>query len=155
MAPIFITLARILQGFGAGGEWGGAGVYLTELGGKTRRGFFGSLQQTFILGSVLIGLVVALVITSQASSFVNSIGWRLPFIVGGLVLIPFAWYLRSKMDESKAFDTLKDDKKILRNPVKKAFTTDLKPTLIILFGTAAATGLYYTVVTFMPTFIES
>ena len=152
-APVLITIARILQGFGAGGEWGGAGVYLTELGGKNRRGFFASLQQEFILGSVLIGLVVALFITVQPASWVDSVGWRLPFIIGGVLLLPLAWYIRSRMTETEAFEKIKEEKKVVRNPVVKAFTTDIRGTLIILFGTAGVTGLFYTLVSFMPTYI--
>lgn len=154
-APIFLTLARILQGFGAGGEWGGAGVYLTELGGTKRRGFYSSLQQVFVLASVLIGLITGLAFSSLSSAFLDSIGWRIPFIAGGILIIPVAYFLRMRMPETNDFNKAKVDKKLVKNPVVKAFTTDLKPTLIILFGTAAVTAQFYTLVEYMPTYIET
>lgn len=154
-APIILTVARILQGFGAGGEWGGAGVYLTELGGTTRRGFYSSLQQVFVLASVLIGLITGLTVSSFSPAFVDSVGWRVPFIVGGLLIIPLAYYLRVGLPETEEFSKAKQDRKLVRNPVVKAFTIDLKPTLIILFGTAAVTSQFYTLVEYMPTYIET
>lgn len=154
-APIILTLARVIQGFGAGGEWGGAGVYLAELGGKTKRGFYSSLQQTFVLASVLIAILTGLVVDAQPSSFVDSIGWRLPFIIGGIILIPLSFYLRSKMPETQDFENLKYDKKVIKSPVKKAFTKDLRITLIVLFGTAGVTAEFYILVEYIASFIET
>lgn len=155
LAPIFLTIARMVQGFGAGGEWGGAGVYLTEMGGTNRRGFYGSLQQVFVLASVLVGLITGLTIGSMQSAFVDSVGWRIPFIVGGLLIIPLAYYLRQRLPETMDFEKTKSDKKLVKNPIVKAFTKDLKPTIIILLGTAAVTAQFYVLVEYMPTYIET
>ncbi|MGC8622035.1 MAG: MFS transporter [Caldisphaera sp.] len=154
-APILITIARLVQGFGAGGEWGGAGVYLTELGGKNKRGIYGSLQQEFVLGSVLIAIISALIIDTFPNSFVYSIGWRIPFIVGGILIIPLAYYLRRKMPETEYFEQVKKDKKLAVNPIKKAFTKDIKPMLIVLFGTAAVTAQFYVLVTYMSSYVAT
>lgn len=153
-APVLLALLRIIQGFGAGGEWGGVGSYLSELGGEHRRAFFGSFQQVFILLSLLAGSLTGLAVTSLSHSFVYSIGWRLPFIVGGLILLPVAAVLRRKLPESEVFTVVKEKKETVKFPIVKAFTEDLKPTSLVLFGTIIWTVSFYILLAYLPTYLK-
>jgi MHS family proline/betaine transporter-like MFS transporter len=154
-APILLALFRIMQGFGAGGEWGGVGSYLTEFGGSNKRAFYGSFQQFFILISLLAGSLTALATTGVAASFMDTIGWRLPFIIGGLVLLPIAFILRRQMDETVSFTTVKEKKETLKYPIKKVFTKDWKPTVLVIFGTLIWTVSFYIMLTYLPTYLST
>jgi MFS transporter, MHS family, proline/betaine transporter len=101
-APILITLARLLQGFSVGGEFGSAVSFLAEHGG-TRRGFAASWQ--FATGGMvtalasLFGVVLTTVLTHQE---LVEWGWRIPYVFGMLVG-PAGLYLRAKIIETPDF----------------------------------------------------
>jgi Arabinose efflux permease len=147
-------LLRILQGFGAGGEWGGVAAYLAEMGGENRRGFYGSFQQAFITTSLLIGSLSGVIITSFGQSFVNSIGWRIPFIAGGIILIPISAVLRIKLPESELFAEVKAKGKIAKLPLAKAFTRNIKSSLFVLLGTLLWTVSFYIMLTYLPSYLN-
>jgi len=155
LAPLLLTIFRIIQGFGAGGEWGGVGTYLAELGGSSKRAFYSSIQQFFILMSLLAGSLTGLALSYTPTSFLYSIGWRLPFIIGGLILLPIAFILRRRMDETTPFISVKEKKEILKYPIKGVFTKDWKPTLLIFLGTMIWTVSFYIMLTYLPTYLKT
>ncbi|WP_373059437.1 MFS transporter, partial [Gemmatimonas sp.] len=54
IAPAMLVLARLLQGLSVGGEYGASATYLSEMAGKTHRGFWSSFQYvTLIMGQLL------------------------------------------------------------------------------------------------------
>jgi MFS transporter, MHS family, proline/betaine transporter len=101
-APIIITLARLLQGFSVGGEFGSAVSFLAEHGGG-RRGFASSWQ--FATGGMitvlasLFGLTLTTLLTHQQ---LVDWGWRIPYIFGMLVG-PAGLYVRAKVVETPEF----------------------------------------------------
>jgi MHS family proline/betaine transporter-like MFS transporter len=155
LAPILITIFRIIQGFGAGGEWGGVGAYLTEFGGSNKRAFYGSIQQFFVLMALLAGSLTGFALSYTPTSFLYSIGWRLPFVIGGLILLPIAFILRRRMDETTPFVSVKEKKEILKYPIKDVFIKDWKPTLLVLFGTMIWTVSFYIMLTYLPTYLKT
>ena len=101
-APILITLARLLQGLSAGGEFGSATALLAEQD-PARRGFFASWQVASqgLMIMLAAGFGIALSGAIGADSFGDH-GWRIPFLFG-LSLGPVAFYIRRKIDESPEF----------------------------------------------------
>jgi len=102
-APLLLLLGRVLQGFSAGGEVGGATAYLLESADLEQRGrvaswLEASMGMANILGALAAFAVTALLSTSQVESW----GWRLPFIFG-LAIAPVGLYLRRTLDETDAF----------------------------------------------------
>jgi len=103
-APILLVLARLLQGFSAGGEWGGAASFIVEWAPTGKRGFFGGFQTSSILfGSVVGSGVTALLSTALGPSGMNSWGWRVPFLLGSLIG-PLGVWARRKIDETPVFE---------------------------------------------------
>src|SRR6201999_4522500 len=104
-APLLLLLARLIQGFSAGGEFGSASAMLIEFAPPGRRGYYGSFQMVsqslaFSLGAAMaIGLNLGLSPDAFASW-----GWRVPFILG-ILIGPIGYYLRQKCDESPEFQT--------------------------------------------------
>lgn len=103
LAPALLVFARLLQGFSAGGEWGGAISFIVEWAPERRRGFFGSLHLVGVVGGLLLGSGVAALLNSLLTPLeMAEWGWRLPFIVGCLIG-PFALWMRRSIDETPAF----------------------------------------------------
>ena len=102
-APAILVLARLLQGFSMGGEAGTSATYLSEMAPQGWRGFFvGFVQVTVVAGQLLaLGLMLLLqALLSPAE--LEQWGWRIPFLIGGLLAI-FAFYLRRGIAETEAF----------------------------------------------------
>jgi MFS transporter, MHS family, proline/betaine transporter len=102
-APILLTLARLLQGFSAGGEWGGGATFIVEWAPPGRRGFYGGIHVvTIYLGLALGSAVAAALSTGLSPETMTDWGWRVPFIVGA-VIGPLGLIVRRKIDESPVF----------------------------------------------------
>src|ERR671932_180377 len=102
-APILLVVLRFLQGFGLGGEWGGAVLMATEHAPQGKRGLYSSFPQMgpavgFLLAN---GLFLALTSTLSSEQFV-SWGWRVPF-VASLVLVLVGLYVRATIAETPVF----------------------------------------------------
>ena len=102
-APLLALAGRLLQGFSAGVELGGVSVYLAEMAPKGRRGFFVAWQSASQQLAIIVaaGLGFALNRWMSASDIAAG-GWRLPFLVGCL-LVPFLFYVRRSLEETKDF----------------------------------------------------
>jgi MHS family proline/betaine transporter-like MFS transporter len=145
-APILIALARCIQGFSAGGEFGAATAFLAEQH-PARRGFFASWQfASQALTTVLatgFGAVLAGALTIDQ---MDSWGWRVPFIFG-LLIGPVGYYLRSHVEETPESRSTQ----IRRSPLREALS-DGKKRLLIAFGTVVlCTVVIYTIL-FTPTY---
>ena len=105
-APVALIVLRILQGFSAGGEWGGAALMAVEHAPPNRRGFFGAFPQI----GVPIGLVIATLVLLALTSAIGKDafaqwGWRLPFLFS-VVLIFVGWVIRRSVEESPVFQRM-------------------------------------------------
>ncbi len=103
IAPIVVLLGRLLQGFSAGVQVGGASVYLAEIATPGNRGFYCAFQS----GSQQIAVVFAALLGVVLNSFVpaasmNRWGWRVPFMVGCLI-VPLLYWLRQTLAETEDF----------------------------------------------------
>ncbi|WP_175911460.1 glycine betaine/L-proline transporter ProP [Burkholderia sp. BCC1640] len=103
MAPILLLVARLVQGFSTGGEYGGAATFIAEFSTDKRRGFMGSfLEFGTLIGYVMGAGVVALLTASLSQEALLSWGWRVPFFIAGpLGLVGL--YIRIKLEETPAF----------------------------------------------------
>jgi metabolite-proton symporter len=102
-APVLLTALRLVQGFALGGEWGGAVLLVSEHGDKRRRGFWASWPQTGApAGQLLATGVLSLLTTVLSDSAFGSWGWRIPFLLSGVLVIIGLW-IRLSVDESPVF----------------------------------------------------
>jgi MFS family permease len=148
LGPALIVLARLMQGFSAGGEWGGSTAFIVEWAPTDRRGFFGSFQQSSVATGLLLGSgVAALTNTLLSAADVESWGWRIPFLLGGLIL-PVGIYMRSRIGETPVYQRSRED------------TGPADPTSAVVlvaraFGfTILWTVSYYIMLSYMPTFTQ-
>ncbi|HEY7990402.1 MAG TPA: MFS transporter [Stellaceae bacterium] len=103
IAPVLVVLARLFQGFSAGGEFGGTTSYLSEYSLQNRRGLYVSWQMSSqFMASLLGGLVAALVTANLSSDALAAYGWRIPFAIG-LLIGPVGFYIRRRLEDTPAF----------------------------------------------------
>jgi MFS transporter, MHS family, proline/betaine transporter len=65
-APVLVLVARLLQGFSAGGEWGGSTAFLVEWADEGERGFLTSFQQASVMTGLLLGSGIAALVSTLA-----------------------------------------------------------------------------------------
>ena len=150
-APILVLVARLMQGFSAGGEWGGSTAFIVEWAPENRRGLYGSLQQCSVAGGLLLGAAIAASIdTLLPPEAVDEWAWRIPFLLGGL-LGPVGLYMRRNIEETPAFLRIRE-----QAPTPPS-QNNLDPAWLAAraFGiTIMWTVCYYTILTYMPTFLQ-
>jgi len=99
-APALLLVLRILQGFSVGGEFTGSVSYLVETAPQHRRGFAGSFANFGSTAGVLLAAAVAAATVSLASpEQLESWGWRVPFLLGG-VIAAAGYFLRRRLRET-------------------------------------------------------
>jgi MFS family permease len=138
-----------VQGIGVGGEWGGAALMATEFAPAKRRGFFGSWPQIGVPAGTLLAngafYVMGYLISPEA--FV-AWGWRIPFLVS-ILLVVLSFYIRSKVDESPAFEEIKRKGEIEKMPVVKVIKTRPLTILKVIMMRFAENANYYIYTTFL------
>lgn len=151
-APIVLVLARLAQGFSAGGEFGAAGAFLVENAGGRARGVAGSFQQAGqVAGTLLASGAAALMTATLSKEVMNEWAWRLPFIVGsGIGILGF--YLRRGMQDTVKFEEIRAEGSIAGNPIKELFASHLGGLLRVCGMTLCGTIVYYVWLYYLPTY---
>ncbi|MET7339041.1 MFS transporter [Nonomuraea sp. NPDC005650] len=103
-APVLLVVLRIVQGFAAGGEWGGAALYGVESAPPGRRGLFGSFTSMGIGLGALLSTLVFTVVNAIFADDLAAWGWRIPFLLGGL-LVFIGIVARRGMEDTPEFQT--------------------------------------------------
>jgi MFS family permease len=142
IAPVVLIILRMAQGLALGGEYGGAAVYVAEHAPNNRRGFYTSWIQTTATLGLLLSLMVILSIRlymgeegfSKGTGFPIA-GWRIPFL-GSIFLLAISVWIRLQMQESPAFQKMKEEGTRSKAPLSEAFGNwkNGKVVLIALFG---------------------
>lgn len=157
-AMVILYALRVLQGFSAGGEYGGAATFMAEYAPRNRRGMYGAFLEVGTLTGLALSAAIALALASSFShSFMMHWGWRIPFLLAiplGLVGL----YLRSRMDDTPVFQELESDQEVRQQSIaddyKSLLTTYLKPTLV-LFGLVIALNVVeYVFLFYTPTYLQ-
>ena len=145
-APLLVIVARLVQGFSAGGEFGSSTAFLVEhMPGK--RGFVASWQFASQGMSSFLGAGFGLLLSSTLSEAdMQSWGWRVPFLFGVLIG-PVGLYIRSKIDDATAPPADKND-----TPVRNVFMEQKFRVLLAVGVIATATSVNYLII-YMPTYV--
>ena len=92
LAPVGLTLLRVLQGLSVGGEYTSSMVFLVEHAPEGRRGLMGALAATGgAIGTLLGSVVGAAFAASMSTAALDAWGWRIPFLLG--LVVGFAGYI--------------------------------------------------------------
>jgi MHS family alpha-ketoglutarate permease-like MFS transporter len=150
-APLILLLARLVQGFSAGGEFGSSSSFLVESAAPGRRAFAGSWQQVSVASGVLIASGTGYVLTSTLSEeAMASYGWRIAFFVGGLLGLVGLW-LRVSVSETESFTRATESGATRqKHPLVGIFKDHPLAALRVVGITIAGTLLYYIWLNYMP-----
>jgi MHS family proline/betaine transporter-like MFS transporter len=148
-APILLLVARLAQGFSAGGEFGVAIAFLAEWSPDDRRTLWTSfLSISVAFGSLLASGLTALLITTLPQDDMYSWGWRIPFLLGG-ILGPVARWMRSRVHETPLYR----EKRAIGATWDRTSTRKNLKAGLRAFGFAIHwTVCYYVFLFYMPTF---
>jgi MHS family proline/betaine transporter-like MFS transporter len=156
-APVLLILLRVVQGFSAGGEYGGAATFMAEYSPDRRRGFFGSFLEFGTLAGFTLGasavLVTATVVGEEA---MTEWGWRIPFLVAGpLGLVGL--YLRTRLQDTPVFQEMearREGEATLKGEFKD-LVRDYKRPLFALGALVVALNVCnYTLLAYTPTYLQ-
>lgn len=148
-APILLVVLRFAQGFGVGGEWGGAVLMAVETAPAKRRTFHGSFPQMGLPAGIIVSNVVFLIIGQLVSpdSFL-SWGWRIPFLLSA-VLVIYGLVIRLKVMESPMFANAKAKGEVVKAPLAEVLKTQPRTLLLASASSIAAPALGYLVLVYM------
>src|SRR5574343_572094 len=144
-APVILIALRMLQGLALGGEYGGAATYVAEHAPHGRRGAYTAwIQTTATLGLFLSLMVILGTRTITGEEAFADWGWRVPFIVS-IALLAISVWIRLAMNESPAFQKMKEEGKTSKAPLTESFGQwkNLKIVLLALFGLVAGQAVVW------------
>ncbi len=153
LAPILLTLTRLLQGFAAGGESAGATTFLAEHAPSHRRGYFTSWIDTFgflafMAGSGLVFALTAVLGEAEMTSW----AWRIPFLLAGpLGLVGL--YLRTQLEDTPEFRAILEKGEVCEAPLRSSLSGAL-PALLFCVGFVVIKAVgHWTLQAFMPNYL--
>ncbi len=155
LAPTLLVVLRCLQGFSAGGEYGGGAAFLAEYAPDERRGFIVSFLVWSVIIGFLLGSTTATVLSSVISEgAMNSWGWRIPFLLAGpLGLIGL--YIRLRLEDTPDFRELESAGEVSSSPLKETIAENWVPILQIAGLVIIHNVGFYTVFTYLPVYFST
>lgn len=157
-APLLILCGRVLQGFSAGGEVGGAAAFLVEHAPANKKGQYASwLQASMGISNILGALVATAVTLTLSREQIGDWGWRIPFIIG-LSIAPIGLWMRKTLEETPLFleeQTRRKAEKI--KPVMPLFSLFKTHRQAVLLGTGLSilwAVSVYSLIIFMPIYVQ-
>jgi metabolite-proton symporter len=141
-APILLMLMRLLQGFGAGAEYGGACVMAVEYAPPGRRGLYGSFAPLGVTVGNLLAAGVFYLVTMMSKDSLLAWGWRIPFLVSFL-LLGLGVYIRMRVAETPVFTEATAKRPPLRLPAFEAVRRHPRNFLVVIGARFAENGLGY------------
>ena len=162
LAPILLLVARLVQGFSTGGEYGNAMTFIAEYAPDRKRGFLGSWLEFgtftgYIMGAIIVTVAGAALTDDQLLSW----GWRIPFFVAlplGLVGV----YLRTRLADTPAFLALEKESEEREKEQRSESGGELRkianlwPFMLVCIGLVLAWNVTnYMLTSYMPTYVTT
>ena len=151
-APILLVVLRIFQGFGVGGEWGGAVLMAVEHSPRGRRGFYGSWPQMGVPAGLLLGTLAVYLFALLPEEQFLAWGWRVPFLLS-IVLVGVGLYIRLAIAESPAFRQVQESNTTAPMPIIDVLRTYPKAVLIAMGLRVAENGSFYVFSVFVLAYV--
>ena len=141
-AAVLLVALRVAQGFGVGGEWGGAVLMAVEHAPAGRRGFYGSWPQLGVPAGLLLSTAVFYVFARLPPEDFLAWGWRVPFLLS-LVLVIVGLAIRIRLLETPAFARAVETDGVSRIPILEVLAKYPREVLIAMGARFAENGSFY------------
>ncbi|GAA4266831.1 glycine betaine/L-proline transporter ProP [Frondihabitans peucedani] len=157
-SPLLLLLARLVQGFSTGGEYGGAATFIAEYSPDKRRGFMGSWLEFGTLGGYVLGAsLVTILQFALPEDALLGWGWRIPFLIAGPLGI-VGLYLRLRLEETPAFQRQQEEasaREAVKTPVLRLFAENWRALLICIGLVLVFNVTDYMLLSYMPTYLTT
>lgn len=157
-AAVILLIARLLQGFATGGEYGTSATYMSEAALPGRRGFLSSFHYvTLVGGHVLAQLTLFVMLGFWDKPQISEWGWRVAFGLGGVAAVVVFW-LRRAMDESldeSSIEAARKGQARASGSMYELFVHQWRPLLLCFLITAGGTIAFYTYTVNGPKMIQT
>ena len=155
LAPLLLLVCRLVAGFAAGGEIGGAVTYLVESAEPDKRGLYGGIAMAGAMMGVLLSAVVAnIVMVVFTSDQLAAYAWRFPFLFSVVTFI-FGLYCRAKMQETPIFNELRSSILFTKKPMSRVFkhykSTLCQSALVVAYGFI----INFVIIVYLPSYLIS
>ncbi|HET9194256.1 MAG TPA: MFS transporter [Vicinamibacterales bacterium] len=150
-AAVALVLLRVAQGFGVGGEWGGAVLMAVEHAPRTARGFYGSWPQVGVPAGLLLSTAVFTAFSWLPEDQFLAWGWRVPFLLS-IVLVGIGLVIRLRILETPAFLRIKTQAGAARQPILEVLLRYPKQVLLAMGARFAENGAFYIFSVFVLTY---
>lgn len=152
-ATVVLFVARLVQGFSVGGEYGTSATYMSEMATREHRGFYSSFQYLTLVSGQVLALVLQIILQATLSdAALHAWAWRIPFVVGALAALTVLW-LRRGMVESvpdEQIEAARSAKPGAAAPgTLRLLAQYRKPFLIVIGLTMGGTVAFYTFTSYM------
>jgi len=154
-APILLLAGRLLQGFSAGGEIGGATAFLVESAPVEKRASYAAwLQASMGVSNILAAFMGMMITTYFDDATISLWAWRIPFVVG-LLIVPLGYYIRRTLDETPEFEAQKQNQSIDKKPLLDIVRLYPRHMILGVLFSILWTVCVYVLVIYMPTYYAS
>jgi MFS family permease len=147
-APLLLVLLRVIQGFGVGGEWGGAVLIATEHATPRRRAIYGSFAQFGVPIGVLTSNLAFLAVAGLPDEDFFTYGWRIPFLIS-LVLIVVGLLVRVRLRDAPEFQRLKETGSVRKVPIADLLRDEPVRLTLASLAAIAPPAIGYTVIVYL------
>lgn len=147
-APLLLALCRFGQGFGLGGEWGGAVLLATENAPPGKRAWYGMFPQLGApIGFLMSGGIFVVLSQTMTDAQFLAWGWRLPFLASAVLVLVGLW-VRLKISETPAFARAMAEEKRVAVPIMTVVTAHGRALVLGTLGAVATFTLFYLLTVF-------
>lgn len=156
-SPILLLIARMVQGFSTGGEYGGAATFIAEYSPDRKRGLMGScLEIGTLLGFVLGAIIVTAFSMVLSPAEMLDWGWRIPFFIAGPLGI-VGLYLRMRLEDTPAFKQHMETQGTTppKKEVSGIISGSWRPALICIGLVLALNVADYMILSYLPSYLSA
>jgi MFS transporter, MHS family, shikimate and dehydroshikimate transport protein len=147
-AAVALVTLRLAQGFGVGGEWGGAVLMAVEHAPAHARGFYGSWPQIGVPAGLLLSTAVFALFARLPEDQFLSWGWRVPFLLS-ILLVGVGLIIRLRILETPAFARVKEERTEAQRPIVELFRAHRREVLLAMGARFAENGAFYVYTVFV------
>jgi len=149
---VILTVVRMIQGIGVGGEWGGSVLFAMEWARTSKhRGFITSWPQFGGPAGLFLANMAVLIGSWIAGDNFFAWGWRIPFWLS-IVMVAIGLYIRLGILETPVFRRIVEQKRVERVPAIEVFKRQPKQVFLSMLCRSAEQGPAYIYLAFIFTY---
>ena len=142
VSPLLLIIARLLQGFAVGGEYGASATYVSEMASAAHRGFWSGVLYVTLIGGQLAAMALLVVLQYVlGDEALYAWGWRVPFVIGAALAVVVFW-IRRGIEETRPFSNTTVEIHARGRPLALLVEYPRQTAIVLGLTAAGAIGFY-------------